>query len=148
VAPTRTGVITIRAVQLAYPADGVHDAGDPVQLTMALVNGGQVDDELIGVTGATVSASPAPGSLGIAAATGIPVPAGETVFVGGTAHAVELTGLTEPKTAARSMLVTLTFARAGETTALAVTATAPEVRLRGPVFDFHHSDYGDLEEAS
>lgn len=56
------GDITIRAVQLAYPADGVHDPGDPVEFTMAIVNCGRVADELIGVTGdpftgATVSAA-------------------------------------------------------------------------------------------
>lgn len=149
----RIGDITIRAVQLAYPADGVHDPGDPVELTMAIVNSGRVADELIGVTGdpftgATVSATgTSAGADGTPAdgpeapppeqsAVSITLPADETVHVGTPDDPILLTGLTEPLGSAHSVPLRLVFARAGELTVLAVTEPAP-ARPRSPAFDFH-----------
>ncbi|UOX99966.1 hypothetical protein [Blastococcus sp. PRF04-17] len=150
---SRIGDITIRAVQLAYPADGVHDPGDPVELTMAIVNSGRDADELIGVigdpfTGATVGAAgksagveETPADVSEApppqqSAVSIPLPADETVHVGQPDDLLLLTGLTEPLGSAHSVPLRLVFARAGEVTVLAITEPAP-ARPRSPGFDFH-----------
>jgi hypothetical protein len=147
------GDIAVRAVHLEYPADGVHDPGDPVRLAMGIVNGGHVEDELIGVagdafTGATVNPpgtsagageTPTAGSKTStpeAPAVGIPLPVDETVLIGKPDDPIFLTGLTEPIGAAYSVPLTLTFARAGELSVMAITEPAP-ARPRAPAFDFH-----------
>ncbi|WNV73561.1 copper chaperone PCu(A)C [Geodermatophilus sp. DSM 44513] len=153
----QVGGIAVRAVQLAHPPDGVHAPGDPVPLTMAVVNTGRTDDRLVGVSGpdfaaaglgaASPAATPPDGTralLGPAPATAptvdLPVPAGEAVLVGTDTPPVVLTGLTRPLDAAQSLAVTLTFARAGTATVPAITAPAPGLVPRGPAFDFHAED--------
>ncbi|MCF6733666.1 copper chaperone PCu(A)C [Blastococcus sp. KM273129] len=58
------GDVTIRAVQLAYPPEGIYRPGDQAELSMAIVNSGRQDDELLSITGdfftgVTVTGAPA-----------------------------------------------------------------------------------------
>ncbi len=131
---------------------------------MAIVNSGRVDDRLIDVTGAefnaaTLSAFPTaadtppetsysePDPAGSMALSGQPpavettavdvlVPARGAVFVGSSAPTVVLTGLTRRVDAAHSMELTLTFARAGQTTVRAVMGPPTDVLPRTPAVDF------------
>ncbi len=154
--------ISVHAVQLVHPPRGVYEVGDQVEVTMAIVNSGRVDDRLIDVAGAelgaaTVSATlatadappdttpPAPAdSMALSAqpsaveaiAVDVLVPARGAVFVGSSVPTVVLTGLTRRIDAAQSVELTLTFARAGQTTVLAVMGPPPDVLPRTPVVDF------------
>ncbi|WNV75223.1 copper chaperone PCu(A)C [Geodermatophilus sp. DSM 44513] len=161
------GDVTIRAVRLAYPPEGVYRPGDQAELMMAIVNSGWADDELLSITGdfftgvtvngepstpaaSTVIASDAPAaqlhadrasstageSSGSAGAMNLPIPADEAVFVGMGGPSVVLTGLTAPIDAAQSVQLTLTFARAGQTTVTAIVAPAPEPLPREPIIAF------------
>ncbi len=65
----QVGDLTVRAAQLVYPPGGVYGLGDQAELTMAIVNSGRVDDQLVDITGAdfsavAVSAPPAASSTG------------------------------------------------------------------------------------
>ncbi len=156
--------ISVHAVQLVHPPGGVYEVGDQVEVTMAIVNSGRVDDRLIDVTGpefnaATLSESPTaadtlpetsysePDPAASMALSGQPpavettavdvlVPARGAVFVGSSAPTVVLTGLTRRIDAAQSMELTLTFARAGQTTVPAVMGPPPDVLPRTPAVDF------------
>lgn len=61
------GSITLRAVRLAYPPDGVYEAGSNAQLELVIANSDQTDDRLIAISGDGFSgvvfgqAVPAPG---------------------------------------------------------------------------------------
>jgi copper(I)-binding protein len=153
------GDLTIRAVQLAHPDGGAHEAGDEVELTMAIANGGAVDDRLVGVTGpgsavaavgdpataANPGSSPDPVDgrahrtqpAADGAAVDVLLPAGEAVHVGSDVPAVVLSGLDRRIDAAQSVALTLTFARAGEVSVRAVVGPPSDVLPRGPVHDFH-----------
>ncbi len=156
--------ISVHAVQLVHPPGGVYEVGDQVEVTMAIVNSGRVDDRLIDVAGAepgaaaagatlatagtppgTTSPARAPtGSVALSAqpsavemtAVDVLVPARGAVFVGSSAPTVVLTGLTRRIDAAQSVELTLTFARAGRTTVPAVMGAPPDVLPRTPVVDF------------
>jgi len=160
------GDVTIRAVHLAYPPEGIYRPGDRAELSMAIINGGREDDELLSisgdsftgvtVTGATSATTTAPPitsdtlvavprvdaekvsapSTGATRMVNIPVPADETIYVGTGGPSLVLTGLTRAIDAAQSVPVTLTFARAGEITVTAIVAPAPEPLPREPVIDF------------
>ncbi|MGY1709358.1 hypothetical protein ACI8AC_07580 [Geodermatophilus sp. SYSU D00758] len=156
----QVGDITIRAVQLVHPPGGVHEVGEQAQATMAIVNSGRVDDRLVDITGAdfgaaTVGTSPTtadPSSPGPDAfeamalieqpptaettAVDVLLPAGGAVFVGTSTPTVVLSGLTRRIDAAQSVELTLTFARAGQTTVSAITGPPSGVLPRGPAFDF------------
>lgn len=160
------GDVTIRAVRLAYPPEGVYRPGDQAELMMAIVNSGWADDELLSITGdfftgVTVDEEPSTPAVPTvasdvpaaqlhtdrasstagrsSASTGvvnIPVPADEAVFIGMGGPSVVLTGLTAPIDAAQSVQLTLTFVRAGQTTVTAIVAPAPEPLPREPIIDF------------
>jgi hypothetical protein len=155
--------ISVHAVQLVHPPGGVYEVGDQVEVTMAIVNGGPVDDRLIDVTGAefnaaalrasptaadtppdTTASGPDPAaSIALSGqpptvettAVDVLVPAGGAVFVGSSAPTVVLTGLTRRIDAAQSTELTLTFARAGQTTVPAVMGPPPDVMPRTPAVD-------------
>ncbi|WP_236828084.1 MULTISPECIES: copper chaperone PCu(A)C [unclassified Blastococcus] len=161
------GDVTIRAVQLPYPPDGIYQPGDEAELRMAIVNNGPVDDELRSIsgdffTGVAVTGAPSPmaataplvasdalttvqhrgaspvgpRSTITTTTVNIPVPADEAVYFGKGGPSVVLTGLTRPIDAAQSMQVTLTFARAGQTTVTVIVAPAPKPLPRDPVIEF------------
>ncbi|WP_456947019.1 hypothetical protein [Geodermatophilus sp. SYSU D00697] len=156
--------ISVHAVQLAHPPGGVYEVGDQVEVTMAIVNRGRVDDRLIDVSGAEFSGASVSASLTVpdappdapppgpdrtdpmalsgqspapqTTAVDVLVPARGAVFVGGSAPPVVLTGLTRRIDAAQSMDLTLTFARAGQTTVPAIVGSPPDVLPRTPAVDF------------
>lgn len=76
-------------------------------------------------------------------AVDVVVPAHGAVFVGSGSPTVVLTGLTRRLDAAQSVELTLTFARAGRTTVLAIVEPAPGVLPRGPVVDFRVAPHDD-----
>jgi copper(I)-binding protein len=201
------GDITLRAIQLAYPQDGLYTAGDDAELEMAIVNSDTEADTLVGIEGpafdgvvvsgqatasavpsspsaattpatpstpgaapstpttpgaepsapttpgatpsapTTPGATPAPGTVPTSSAPAAPspstrvqiqIPAGSTVFLGGTGGpTVQLTDLSEQLTSGQRIEVTLTFQRAGEVTVPAVVATPDRALPRGQGFDFH-----------
>ncbi|TFV88463.1 copper chaperone PCu(A)C [Blastococcus sp. CT_GayMR20] len=159
----QVGDIAIRAVQLAYPPDGVYQPGDEAELSMAIVNSGTVDDRLVSISGEPFSgvtvngsrsstptpadsraASPASDSpttttnaTVTSASTGeVPIPAGESVFIGMGGPTITLTGITERIDAAHFVQLALTFARAGHTTVTAIVEPAPEPLPPDPVIEF------------
>lgn len=163
----QTGDLTIRAVQVVHPPGGVHPVGGSAEVTMAIVNRGQVEDRLVDVTGpafggvvaGVVPAPTAPavtpdsasppatdpvGSSALAAgapvsettAVDIPIPAAQVVFIGTNGSTLVLDELARPIDAAQSVQLTLTFARAGQTTVTAVMEPPPSVLPRSPVVEF------------
>jgi hypothetical protein len=83
------------------------------------------------------SSSAAPTS---AAPTEIPIPAGETVFVGPTGDAhVTLIGLDRDLITGQYVTLKLTFAKAGEVTVLATVANPPRPIDRSRSFDFNQT---------
>ena len=83
------------------------------------------------------SSSAAPTS---AAPTEIPIPAGETVFVGPTGDAhVTLIGLDRDLMTGQYVTLKLTFAKAGEVTVLATVANPPRPIDRSSSFDFNQT---------
>ena len=191
------GDITLRAIELAYPQDGLYTPGDDAELRMAIVNSATEADTLVGIEGpafdgvvvsgqatasavpsspsaattpatpstpgatpstpttpgaapsapTTPGATPVPGTVPTSSAPAapspstrvqIPLPAGSTVFLGGTGGpTVQLTDLSEQLTSGQSIEVTLTFQRAGEVTVPALVATPDRALPRGQGFDFH-----------
>ncbi|MFW3172863.1 hypothetical protein [Geodermatophilus sp. CPCC 206100] len=45
------GDITLRQIRLEYPDEGRYERGDDAPLTMAIINGGNEDDALVGIEG-------------------------------------------------------------------------------------------------
>ena len=45
------GDLTLRAITLAYPEDGLYEEGEDAELQLAIVNGDTEDDTLIGIEG-------------------------------------------------------------------------------------------------
>jgi copper(I)-binding protein len=85
-----------------------------------------------------VPTSSAPAAPSPSTRVQIPIPAGATVFLGGTSGpTVELMDLSEQLTSGQRIEVTLTFQRAGEVTVPAVVATPDRALPRGQGFDFH-----------
>jgi copper(I)-binding protein len=152
-AMAQVGDITVRAANLAYPRSGSYDAGDDAELTMALINTGEVADTLVSVEGegfadaeisgtsadVNVAGSPA-GTAAVGGSDEIELPPDVTVFVGTDDLTVTLTDLEEPLTVAQFLELTLTFENAGEVTVLATVATPDESLEREEGFDFHHEE--------
>ena len=91
------GDLTLRAITLAHPEDGLYEEGDTAELQMAIVNGDTEPDRLIGIEGEAfdgvvvageATASPAvPSSPSAVPSPAAPssTPAGETTAPGTTA---------------------------------------------------------------
>ena len=142
-AMAQVGDITLRQVNLAYPPTESYDAGDDVELTMAVVNTGDEADTLVSVEGegfgsAEISAT----TTGTAAAASdeIELPPDATVFVGDDGMTITLTDLDESVTVGQHLSLVLTFENAGEVTVLATVATPAEELEREEGFDFHHEE--------
>lgn len=154
-AMAQVGDITVRAANLENPRGGSYDAGDDAELLMALVNGAQEDDTLVGVdaegagdveiqsagTATTVGSA----SGGAADSGEIEVPAGATVFVDGDDVSITLTDLDDELIVGQYLEVTLTFENAGEVTVPVTVATPDDVLDRDEAFDFHHEEEGGEE---
>jgi copper(I)-binding protein len=157
----QVGDITVRAAELEHPRGGAYEAGDDAELRLALVNGGQEADTLVGVEGegfgdveiqGATTASPTTGagsgtttgtSTGTGSAAGsdeIEIPAETTVYVDGDAATITLTDLDQGLTVGQYIELTLVFENAGEFT-LPVTVANPEEALeRGEAYDFHQEE--------
>jgi copper(I)-binding protein len=166
-AQAQVGDITLRQVQLAHPRGGTYDAGDDADLIVAIVNSGGNADTLTGVDGdgfgsaeiqgpatgtsastsasasASASASPsaspsASGSTSTASGgSGIEIPAGASIFVGGDQYTITLKKLDQQLTTGQHIEVTFTFQKAGDVTIPVTVATPSTSETRGDAFDFH-----------
>lgn len=147
-AMAQAGDITLRQVNLAYPRSGSYDAGDDVELTMAIVNTGDEADTLVSVEGegfgdAEISGATTGTATGTAASASdeIELPPDATVFVGPDEDVtITLTDLDESVTVGQHLSLVLTFENAGEVTVQATVATPGEALEREEGFDFHHSE--------
>ncbi|MGY1802744.1 hypothetical protein ACI78T_05615 [Blastococcus sp. SYSU D00922] len=168
-AMAQVGDITVRAVELESPRGGAgYEAGDDAEMTLAIVNGGQEADTLVGVDGegfgdAEIESTGSPetgansGSstgTGGSTATGtgssatsdeIEIPSDTTVFVDGDAASITLTDLDEDLNVGQYLEVTLSFENAGDVTVLVTVANPEDVEERGEAFDFHHEEGGSEE---
>lgn len=110
------GDVELRNVRLDNPPAGIYEIGSAALLGVAMINGGNEDDLLIGVsgpdfTGVVVDENPASSN------PAVPVPAGETVYTDGPDGPVlVLADIDETLRTAQSLPVTFTFERAGEVT--------------------------------
>ena len=160
-AMAQVGDVTVRAAELEHPRAGAYEAGDDAELRLAIVNGGQEADTLVGVEGegfgdveiqGATTASPTTGagsgtttgtSTGTGSAAGsdeIEIPAETTVYVDGDAATITLTDLDQGLTVGQYIELTLVFENAGEFT-LPVTVANPEEALeRGEAYDFHQEE--------
>ena len=113
---TSVGDMELRNIRLDNPPAGIYEVGSAALLGVAMVNGGDEEDELVGVsgpdfTGAVVDENPASSDPGIV------IPAGETVFTDGPDGPVlVLVGIDDTLTSGQFLEVTFTFERAGEVT--------------------------------
>jgi copper(I)-binding protein len=95
------GDVTLRAITLAYPEDGVYEEGDDAELQMAIVNGDTEPDTLVGIEGEAFDGVTVSGQ-----ATAVPaVPGSPSAEPGATTPAApetapETTPGTAPETAA------------------------------------------------
>lgn len=110
----------LRQVQLEFPLDGVHDAGEDAELFLGVTNTGAEPARLVDVRGpdfadALLTVDGEPGA--------IPVPEDDTVYVGAEgAPSIVLEGLDRPLRSSQSVPVTFVFEDAGEVTVDAVVA--------------------------
>ncbi|SDN49647.1 copper chaperone PCu(A)C [Geodermatophilus sp. DSM 45219] len=130
------GDLTLRAITLAYPEDGLYEEGEDAELQLAIVNGDTEDDTLIGIEGEAfdgvvvageATASPAvPSSPSAAPSSTAPssAPAGETTAPGTTAGETPAAGTTGPEAATTGPEATEPAATA--TPSAPATPTAPE----------------------
>ncbi len=149
-AMAQVGDITLRQVNLAYPRSGSYDAGDDVELTMAVVNTGDEADTLVSVEGEGFGDAEISGTATgtTASASGeIELPPGVTVFVGSDDVTITLSDLDESVTVGQHLSLVLTFENAGEVTVQATVATPAEELEREEGFDFHHSEEEGTEAA-
>jgi copper(I)-binding protein len=165
----QAGDITVRAARLEYPRGGAYEAGDDVDLRLAIVNSAEESDTLVGISGegfgdaeisnrasaaaATTSTPPggataAPASpTSTAAGDEIEIPSDATVFVGEGGLGVTLTDLEEPLTTGQYLVLTLTFANGGDVEVTVTVATPEDSLERGEAFDFHHGEEGAEDAA-
>ena len=137
-AMAEVGDLTLRAITLAYPRDGVYEAGDDATVRLAIANPGNEDDTLTGVSGEGFNEAVIETSDG-GESGDLEIPAGSTVFVGAEdGPTITLTDLDEELTTGEAVELELTFADAGAVTVPAVVTSSEEVLERGEGFDFHH----------
>ncbi len=155
----QVGDLSLRQVELAYPVGGKYQQGDDAQLQMSIANSGSEDDALVGIRGdgfsgimVTGSGTPTATSSGASSsatpttaeptdssgnrALDIPIPAGQSVFLGENSPTVTLANLSHALTPAQDLKLTFTFRKAGDVT-LNVTVSGPtEAGTRTSSYDF------------
>jgi copper(I)-binding protein len=145
-AQAQVGDITLRSAQLENPRGGSYEDGDDAELRIAIVNGGEEDDTLVGIEGegfgdAEIRTSGTSGaSTGGGSGDEIEIPADTTVFVGEDGATVTLTDLEESLTTGQYLGLTLTFENAGEIDVKVTVANPEEAEERGEAFDFHQEE--------
>jgi copper(I)-binding protein len=110
------GELELRNIRLDNPPAGVYEIGSAALLGVAIVNDGDEDEQLVGVSG--------PDFTGVVVDEGeitttpsVTIPAGETVFTDGPeGPVVVLAGIDETLRTSESLEVTFTFEQAGEVT--------------------------------
>ncbi|MCZ2858276.1 copper chaperone PCu(A)C [Blastococcus sp. VKM Ac-2987] len=146
-AMAEVGDITLRAVAVNSPeGGGAYEAGDDATVRMAVVNSGNEDDTLTGVSGegfdeAVMTPAGETASDSTAGSGELEIPARSTVFVGAEGGPeITLSGLDEALTTGQSVELVLTFENAGEVTVGTPVATPEEFIEREEAFDFHHEE--------
>lgn len=115
-----TDDLGLRQVQLAFPEDGVHAAGDDAELYLAVTNSGYQPVELVDVRGPDFADATLTGPDGAGA---IPVPQDDNVYVGAEgAPTIVLEDLGRELRSSQSIPVTFVFADAGSVTVDAMVA--------------------------
>lgn len=144
-AMAEVGEITLRAVQFATPRGDSYDRGDDVELTLAVVNGGQEADALVGISGDGFGEAEIDDG---SSSDELEIPADAAVYVGGDAEAsITLRDLDEALTVGQYVSLTFEFENAGEVTVPVTVAPPAEAEERGEAFDFHHEEEGAEEHS-
>ncbi|RFU21431.1 copper chaperone PCu(A)C [Geodermatophilus marinus] len=119
-----TTSVSVNSLQLAYPEDGLVEAGSDVQLYAALANNGTSDDQLLDVTGSGFEDARLVAPDGSEGA--IPVPSNNTAYLEPEGPpSVTLLGVAEDLRSSQSVEVTFVFEDAGEVTMEAMVAADP-----------------------
>jgi copper(I)-binding protein len=114
--------LSVTEVVLAYPQDGVYDAGDDAALTAAFANSGDEPDTLVDVRGPDFAEA----RDGDGGEFAIAIPEDDTLHVTEDgARTITLVDLDRSLRSSQSIPVTFEFARAGEVTIDTVVAPAP-----------------------
>jgi copper(I)-binding protein len=137
-AQAQVGDITLRQVRLEEPRGGSYEAGDDAELLLAIVNGGEDTDTLVGVEGDGFSDAEISDDA-------IEIPRDTTVFVGENRTSVTLHDLDESLTTGQYLEITLTFENAGKIDVPVTVATPEDAEKRGEAFDFHQGEGGSQE---
>jgi copper(I)-binding protein len=137
-AQAQVGDITLRQVRLEEPRGGSYEAGDDAELLLAIVNGGEDTDTLVGVEGDGFSDAEISDDA-------IEIPRDTTVFVGENRTSVTLHDLDESLTTGQYLEITLTFENAGKIDVPVTVATPEDAEERGEAFDFHQGEGGSQE---
>jgi copper(I)-binding protein len=137
-AQAQVGDITLRQVRLEEPRGGSYEAGDDAELLLAIVNGGEDTDTLVGVEGDGFSDAEISDGA-------IEIPRDTTVFVGENRTSVTLHDLDESLTTGQYLEITLTFENAGKIDVPVTVATPEDAEERGEAFDFHQGEGGSQE---
>jgi copper(I)-binding protein len=137
-AQAQVGDITLRQVRLEEPRGGRYEAGDDAELLLAIVNGGEDTDTLVGVEGDGFSDAEISDDA-------IEIPRDTTVFVGENRTSVTLHDLDESLTTGQYLEITLTFENAGKIDVPVTVATPEDAEERGEAFDFHQGEGGSQE---
>jgi copper(I)-binding protein len=143
-AMAQVGGITLRAVQLENPRGGSYARGDDAGLRIAIVNGGEESDALVGISGEGFGDVEIDGG---SSSEELEIPAGGAVFVGGDADAsITLTDLDRALTTGQYLELTFEFEGAGDITVPVTVATPEKAQKRGEVFDFHQEEHGEEDQ--
>jgi copper(I)-binding protein len=152
-AQAQVGDISLRQAELLHPRGGSYERGDDADLQVAIINGGTEPDTLVRVggdgfgsaeiqgpatgTGTSSAASSSAATSTASRSSVIEIPAGASIFVGGSDYSITLKDLAEPLTTGQYLEVTFTFKNAGDVTLPVTVATSSNSETRGEAFDFH-----------
>jgi copper(I)-binding protein len=144
-AMAQVGEVTLRAVELESPRGGSYGRGDDAELSMAIVNGADESDTLVGISGegfgdAEIDGGSSSGELEI--------PVDTVVLVGGDADAsITLRDLDQALTVGQYLELTFEFENAGGITVPVTVSTPDKAQERGEAFDFHQEGHGEEDES-
>jgi copper(I)-binding protein len=114
--------LSVTEVLLAYPPDGVYEAGDDAALTVSVANSGDRPDTLVDVRGPDF----ADARDGDGGEFAVDVPEGDNTYVTDDGQpSITLLDLDRELRSSQSIPVTFVFQRAGEVSVDAVVAPAP-----------------------
>lgn len=144
-AMAQVGGIALRAVTFESPRGGNYDRGDDAELAMAIVNGGEESDTLVGISGEGFGDVEIDGG---SSSGELKVPADAAVFVGDDTDAsITLIDLDEGLTVGQYLELTFEFENAGQITVPVTVSTPDRAQERGEAFDFHQEEHGEEGES-